>query len=154
MADDVSSRGWGNSSLVRTRGENPLLSSLRIPELYCPIEPAINPAVDTGQAHNEDWVRAFGLVQGDRAFERFRRAKFGRLIARCYPTATAELLYLILDFNAWLFLLDDVHDESEFSNRSEHMRRIHAPLLAILQNHDAIPADKPVAASLADIWHR
>lgn len=126
-----------------------------IPDLYCPIPPAINPAVESAQLHVQAWVRAFGLVQNiGGALQRFNKARFAWLISRTYPLADAEALDLLVQWNTWLFILDDYNDESECSRQPAQLQRFHAQLFAVLQGQRTASADDPFGSSLADVWRR
>ncbi len=125
-----------------------------IPDLHCPIPPAINPGVEAAQQHVQEWAQTFGLVQDEAALERFNKARFAWLISRTYPLADAEALDTVVQFNAWLFLLDDFNDESECSRQPAQLRRLHAQLFAVLQGEGTASADDPFSSSLADVWHR
>jgi 5-epi-alpha-selinene synthase len=102
------------------------------PQLFCPFDPAINPAAARVQQSTTEWAAHFGLISSDRALRRFEHLQYGTLMARAYPSAPAEPLALIADWNTWLFLLDDQCDEQGLGRDPRALAHLHAQLLAIL----------------------
>jgi hypothetical protein len=129
-------------------------SSISLLDLFCPIPPAVNPAVEAAQVRLQNWVQAFGLVQGEAALQRFVEARFAWLLARTYPLADLDALEIVTLWNSWLFLFDDVNDESELSRKPAQLQSLHAKLLAILHGQVAPSSDDPFESSLADVWSK
>ncbi len=130
------------------------MEALVKPALYCPIPSAIHPQVAAIQHHSLQWVRDFGLIAGDVAAERFAAAKFGWLAARAYPWTGLAEAAIVVDWNVWLFLLDDQCDEGGIGSDPAGLRAYCAALSAILRDPDAAPGAEPLARALRDVWGR
>ncbi len=130
------------------------MESLIKPPLHCPIPSAVNPHVEAIQRHSLDWVRAFQLVQGDTALERFAASKFGWLAARAYPDAGLDEACIVVDWNVWLFMLDDQCDEGGIGKDPDRLQAYFAILQAILRDPDVAPCPGPLEQSLRDVWQR
>ncbi|RPE13287.1 hypothetical protein EGT74_07080 [Chitinophaga lutea] len=129
--------------------------SLQLPQIYCPFPSMLNPFAKEAEKHTADWVSRFELVKSEKAWERFRRAKFAMLSARAFPTAGRFELCIAAEFNTWLFLLDDKNDESMFG-KLDYLQMVHSFVTMILQNNVVVAPDEgmPLANSFADLWKR
>ncbi|MGX5819962.1 terpene synthase family protein [Chitinophaga lutea] len=129
--------------------------TLSFPQIYCPFPSMLNPFAKAADQHTTDWVRRFGLVQSDKAWERFRRARFAMLSSRAFPTAGRYELCIAAEFNTWLFLLDDKNDESMFG-KLDFLQMVHSFVSQILQNNAVVapPEGMALASSFADLWKR
>lgn len=115
----------------------------------------LNPFAKEAEKHTADWVSRFELVKSEKAWERFRRAKFAMLSARAFPTAGRFELCIAAEFNTWLFLLDDKNDESMFG-KLDYLQMVHSFVTMILQNNVVVAPNEgmPLANSFADLWKR
>lgn len=129
--------------------------SLQLPQIYCPFTSMLNPFAKEAEKHTTEWVSRFELVKSEKAWERFRRAKFAMLSARAFPTAGRFELCIAAEFNTWLFLLDDKNDESMFG-KLDFLQMVHSFVIMILQNNAVVAPEEgmPLANSFADLWKR
>jgi hypothetical protein len=127
---------------------------LALPTFYCPLPSAINPHVAAIQRHSLDWAQAFHLIHGDAATARFAASKFGWLAARAYPRAGFAEATIVVDWNVWLFVLDDQCDEGGIGKDPARLRAYFATLQAILRDPAGAPCDGPLALALRDVWGR
>jgi hypothetical protein len=88
------------------------MEKIVIPELDCPISPAINENVEIAHNHNIQWACDFKLIPDNgEKYERFCAAKFAWLFARSYPDVSIDELNLLCDLFTWYFVVDDLLDE-------------------------------------------
>lgn len=78
--------------------------------LFCPFEPAINPAYERARAESTQWALDHGLLRSGPAEARFRGLRIPEFVARAYPQAQYEDLRIVMDWTLWGFLADDQHD--------------------------------------------
>lgn len=125
-----------------------------LPHLSCPFPEKISPYANQVHAHTLEWVKYFQLVTDEKAFERLRLSKFGRLAARAYPDAALDRLEIISDWNTWLFVIDDQCDESGLGKHPDQLLNLHNRCLEILSGYPVKPDDVPLIHALYDIYHR
>lgn len=113
------------------------IGEVSVPELYCPLPPAMNPEAEAAQDHTLAWVRRHALVRDEATFERLRASRFGFLIARAYPRAPLSRLAIVSDWNTWLFLMDDECDESGIGRRPQRLRTLHSRFVGVLTSASA-----------------
>lgn len=130
------------------------MESFAIPTFYCPLPSAINAHVEAIQRHSLDWALTFQLLQGDAAVRRFEASKFGWLAARAYPRAGFAEACIVVDWNVWLFLLDDQCDEGGIGRDPDRLRAYFATLQAILHDPAGASCEDPLAWALRDVWER
>ncbi|PSL44913.1 5-epi-alpha-selinene synthase [Chitinophaga niastensis] len=132
------------------------MTSIQFPRIRYPFPSRINQRVQEAHLHVTDWVKSYGLLSTEKALARFGKARFAWLVARAYPEATLEDLYLITDFNAWLFILDDHCDEAEVGKKSDYLRSVMAGLMDVLQNNKQVTLATagPIPAALSNMWER
>lgn len=128
---------------------------IQLPQIYCPFPPAMNRFAEQADIHDTTWVQQFGLVNTEKAKERFRRARFAALSSRAFPTAGRKELFIAAEFNTWLFLLDDKNDESMFG-KMDFLDMIYSAVMSILDNKMVIAPKEvsPLTESFADLWSR
>ncbi|HWB79577.1 MAG TPA: hypothetical protein VG755_31660 [Nannocystaceae bacterium] len=120
-------------------------------QLWCPFEGRINPAMDEAEARSRDWMDAFGLTADARMRRRLGAARPAELAARAYPTAARDELALVTDWNAWLFVHDDVCDATELGRAPLLLQALHAELARAVR---ALPIGvdaPPLVAAFADL---
>jgi hypothetical protein len=125
-----------------------------LPALDCPFPQGLSPHVVAIEAHTLTWVQHFHLVPEPASAYRFRMAQFGALAAATHPTAPCDVLCLLADWCAWLFILDDYCDESGLGKHPDALAVVHRRLLAILRGAHLTPQDDALAQSLADLRQR
>lgn len=120
-----------------------MTQSFTIPAIYCPFPSAISPHADALHQHTLDWVLQFDLVSDEKAWQRLRQSKFGRLAARAYPHAPLDRLEIVADWNTWLFVLDDQCDEWGLGKDPNQLAALHGRCLEILSG--SVPDTEDVA---------
>jgi len=126
----------------------------KLPSLYCPFPPTLNPYVEDAEQHTTEWVRQFNLLPDPSAFRRFCMAEFGSLAALTHPHASRDALDLIADWCSWLFILDDRCDESGLGARPDGLAALHRRLIAILRGALPNTHDESLAHGLYDLQRR
>lgn len=128
------------------------MGDFRIPDLYIPVQAALNPALEGVTADTEAWLEEFGLTPTDEARRHVQRTRVDRLTAWLCPRASSDALLLITQWNAWLFQLDDQFDDDPVRGYQPALwRESFGPLFAVF---DGEVANNRLARSLADLWHR
>lgn len=132
------------------------MTNIQMPAIRYPFPSRINQHAEAAQQHITAWVQEMGLLNTEKAWQRFHKAKFAYLVARAFPDAALHELCLIADFNTWLFILDDKCDEAAEGRKSDYLRSIMAGLTDILQtNAYCRPGEgQPLSAALSSIWER
>ncbi|RAJ10465.1 hypothetical protein LX64_00067 [Chitinophaga skermanii] len=131
------------------------MPSIQLPEIYCPFPTKISRYAQEAEMHTTEWVRAFGLVNSEKAWAKFKRARFAALSARAFPTADKEEVFIAADFNTWLFMLDDQNDEAKFG-KTDFLDMIIHIITNILQGKpvSTSPEGESLAASFSDLIER
>lgn len=127
-----------------------------IPALYCPFPIAIHPLVDEIEAHTNEWVNDFQLLESYEAFVKFRDSQFGHFIGRSFPEADFIRISAWSDLNALLFILDDQIDAQDIIKDKSSFFGLMNRFIEVLENKEpcTIEKDGPVLAALADFWQR
>ncbi|MFD0887126.1 hypothetical protein ACFQ08_21480, partial [Streptosporangium algeriense] len=94
--------------------------------------PEIAQHVEQARDHLERWVDGHGLVRKEAARHRFAHADFAWFAAVTYPTADRESLFLIADWFAWLFLLDDQFDDGAVGRDPDRVRDLMEQMAQVL----------------------
>lgn len=85
---------------------------VKIPDLYCPFDPAVHPAAADVHTQSVAWARAMGLARDDLHVQALHRAKVGWLVGRAFPVADdLPALQIAADWTT-LFCLIDNHIEN------------------------------------------
>jgi len=116
------------------------------------IRPRHSDHEDSARAHVFRWVTEFRLAAGP-ALRRFQAADFPGFVATTYPTADPEMLALVTDWFAWLFLLDDALDDGPTGRDQAATDALMTSLANAISGDDA-RASEPLARALADLWRR
>ena len=124
------------------------------PELYCPLPRAINKHADAIHRGTVDWVRRFELLPDKQAHRAFDTMGLGRLAARTHPNNSPDELQLITDWYAWLFVRDDLGDESRIGRRPKELSALDGRLLDVLEGAELTDLDEPLASALYDLKKR
>lgn len=124
------------------------------PLLLCPFPSSISPHRDEIDAKNLAWLDAFALVASPEARRRARRARFGSLAARAYPTASVDVLCIAAAWASWLCVRDDACDEAGIGADPIAMRAQAEELLGALTCSRAAHARDPLYRALADLRGR
>jgi hypothetical protein len=125
-----------------------------LPSFYCPFPSTLNIHVEAAQQHIGKWVQQFHLITGEKALKRFKAAKFAWLAARAYPTAPLEKLWIVADWNVWLFIHDDQCDEAGIGKRPVQLAQLYDQFRNILLGGVPSLADTALTHALYELWQR
>ncbi|GAA2410798.1 hypothetical protein GCM10010420_44500 [Streptomyces glaucosporus] len=144
MPQTTAEKAAGRDGLVR-----------RTALLEIPFPSAISPDVERARAHTLRWLRDFGLLRGESAFEEYDALRLERAMARFYPRATGEDLMLATDVNGWFFVFDDQFD-GRLGQRPEAVARLLNSLTAVMDEGGPAPGTplNPLVESFRDLWRR
>ncbi|MBA3545087.1 MAG: hypothetical protein H0T76_01245 [Nannocystis sp.] len=85
---------------------------VKIPDLYCPFDPAVHPAAADVHMQSVAWARAMGLARDDQHVQALHRSRVGWLVGRAFPVADRlPALQIAADWTT-LFCLIDNHIEN------------------------------------------
>ena len=104
-----------------------------LPELHYPFPPAVSEHADAIHHDTVRWASRMGLLSETGTHRLFEATGIGRLVARTHPDTPPEELRLISCWYAWLFLQDDMRDESETGRRPGELSGIDARFLEVLE---------------------
>ena len=130
------------------------MDKVKFPKLYCPFPSYVNQHAEAVDNHILEWVNKFNLVTNHEHFERLRKSKFGRLAARAYPDAPLEELKIVAVWNTWLFIRDDLCDESGLGKNPDLLSEVHDELLEVLKGRAPQEYDSALSHALFDIRKR
>ncbi len=125
-----------------------------LPRLRCPFPPVINGHADTIHENTVEWLHRFRVFEGEVAYRNFYATNIGRLAARFHPNASLEILQLVSDWYAWMFLKDDQRDESDFGKHPELLAAANNRYLEILKGTDPRAGEQPLIYALKDLQQR
>jgi hypothetical protein len=150
MSHRPESKGRATGETRRSGTRQIVGKHARVPRLRCPYPSAISPHRDWVEQENLLWLERLGLLRDPQARELARRAMFGSLAARAYPSASREGLAIAAAWATWLFLRDDICDAR--GDRPGDLSRRNAAQLDVLSGQAA--AADPFDAALADLRRR
>lgn len=127
---------------------------VNLPKLYCPFPPAINEHADAVHRGTVDWTRRFELLRDERAYRAFDAMGLGRLTARTHPNSLPDELQLITDWHTWLFIRDDLGDESMIGRRPGELSALDSRLLDVLEGAEPTVRDEYLTRALCDLRRR
>lgn len=137
------------------RGFQCSMSNLTIPKPHCPFPVKINKYFTVAHEHTIAWVEKFGLVAPNRPqSRRFSRAEFAKLAALTHPEIDVEDLKLVTDWHSWLFVHDDICDDSDIGRHAYKLKAMDLPLLAQLRGEAKPNPELPLSVALGDILQR
>ncbi|WP_051714436.1 terpene synthase family protein [Nocardia rhamnosiphila] len=125
------------------------------PGIFCPIEPAIHPAVETVENRSIEWLRAGEFLDDHHQGRALIATKSAEFMARMAPHGCADRLQIASDWAYWGFAFDDRFDRGPLSKdlggfvsyATEIVRVLEAPG-SVLRETD------PLVSSLVDISAR
>lgn len=146
-------------------------------ELFSPHASSLSPHEYSVESHTVPWAIGHKLIAGTaKDIEKLKMWQLARFAARTYPGASEEQLKLACDFNAFLFVCDDVADGMEDkieqaarkrengmtdvtkrALKEEYERRVKAldaRLMAVCKGAEPGCKDHPVVHALHDILVR
>ena len=132
------------------------MTTIMVPELHCPFPARINGQAEAVSAQSFDWARRFGLLTDPGISARFVAGRYGLLAARTHPDAPLDRLAVIADWYGWLFLFDDIGDDTGIGTSAVGLRARTGRFLDILQRPQELspPGDGPFEHALRDLVRR
>jgi 5-epi-alpha-selinene synthase len=108
------------------------------------------------EKHMNDWVSNFGFFDNFEDERKFQSYGYSWLMVYAYPNAGMEEQFIVSDWNAWLFLLDDLNDTSEIGQDYIKLRLRFDYLLRLLRDRTILSreAQDPIAESMCELWSR
>lgn len=126
-----------------------------LPELHYPFSPAISEHADTIHRDTVRWASNMGLLSETKTHRLFDATGIGRLVSRTHPDTQSDELRLISCWYAWLFLQDDMRDESETGRRPGELSNLDARFLEVLEGRcEPERQDMPLVHALYDLYSR
>ncbi|MDH6128327.1 terpene synthase family protein [Kitasatospora sp. GP82] len=101
-----------------------------------------------------DWAREVGLISGLCEEERLTAMRLGAFAALIVPQAAAVDTELTAQWAAFVCLVDDQLDRSEFGTRPDEVGAMFGRLLGVLTEDGPVRHETGVEAALADLWRR
>jgi 5-epi-alpha-selinene synthase len=99
-------------------------------------------------------VRRFGLLPHEQDLRLFDTIGIGRLAAGTHPDFPPAELQLISDWHAWLFILDDLRDDSKFNRDPEKLSAMDSRFLDVLEGKVPNDRDAPLVLALHNLRER
>ena len=127
------------------------------PELDYPFAPAVSEHIEVLDGEIFEWARDTGLLSTERARRLFGGAGLGRLVARTHPDSSLEDLRIIAGWYAWLFLQDDVRDDSAVGQRPGELSTLDERFIEVLEGGASASlrtGEDPLARALYDLRER
>lgn len=125
---------------------------VRIPDLYCPFNPAVHPAAAHVHAESIAWARAMGLARTETHVEALHKARVGWLVGRAFPVADhLPALQVAADWTT-LFCLIDNHIENIRGPALSHVYL--SGLLKVFRDGAAPLIADPFAQAFRDLRER
>lgn len=124
-----------------------------------PVGVAVSPDAEAARRHTIQWLRRFGVFEGDAAIAEYDALRLDRLSAFFYPRAVGAELALANDLNGWFFVFDDQFD-GELGYRPEAVARLVDSVVRITREPLGSPVPpcpagaNPLLASFRDLWRR
>ncbi|NRQ33617.1 hypothetical protein HII36_17425 [Nonomuraea sp. NN258] len=129
--------------------------NLELPPIFCPLEPAINPAVDRVERRAVEWIERFPIYGSDRERAWVVGTNSADFYARFAPYADEEPLLAASLWVYWGFAFDDARcDAGRLSADPAAFAPMAAGLQRALERPNPAPADDAYGRSLQDIAAR
>ncbi|XVQ07391.1 terpene synthase family protein [Spirillospora sp. CA-255316] len=135
-------------------------NQLRVPELWCPIPPAIHPQAVQVEEHLIQWLTHFGYITSPEEEQAARACGYGVLGSRVFPLGPVEITTFGAELIVCTFLLDDEYMErAPMQGRQIDYARNILKFTQILREPDRLPGGIPdnevkYHASLQDLTQR
>ncbi|GGY09866.1 terpene synthase family protein [Streptomyces minutiscleroticus] len=127
-------------------------TSLTIPPFYCPIEPAVHPAVDEVARRATEWIDRFGFCPSETARAWTLGSASAEFYGRFAPDAHLEPLVLAACWTYWAFTFDDVHcDEGELRDKPAEFAAYAGHVQRALETPGPQHYDDPFTAAIHDL---
>ena len=124
-----------------------------LPDIHCPIAPAIHPEARAADTQSIKWMKQFSLCASEAERDRLSKTGCGRLAAHIVPHAAPHALQIISDFCAWNIAFDDEYcDEGPLSELPGLLARTLALIHRAVETPEWTPyIDDRYALALHDI---
>jgi 5-epi-alpha-selinene synthase len=108
------------------------------------------------EKHINDWVRNFGIFDNMEDEQKFQSYCCSWLVTYSCPNAGKEEQFVLADWNAFLFILDDLCDTSEIGQDYTKLSHRFDYLIQLLNDRTYLSKDAqdPIAAYMCEIWSR
>ena len=131
--------------------DNRQVDAFNLPALYSLFPSAISPHADSVHEDTVGWLDRFRVFEDESAHRSFYATNIGGLAARFHPDAPPDILQLVSDWYAWMFIRDDERDESELGRQPERLAAANARYLEILKGLRPSKGGDPLAHALWDL---
>lgn len=109
---------------------------------------------DDIERHATQWLRTFPLIRSERALSALTHIT-GQGVARTFPTAGRDELFLCADLFLWLTAFDDAHGEATGAADPARLLRTTSEYVHLLAGHNEPPGGPSVfGAALRDLLDR
>jgi hypothetical protein len=134
--------------------EGELMSTIALPTLYCPFEPALHPFADAIGEQSIAWALELRMITDKHVVQAVRDVQFDLLVGQAYPNASLNDLRFISDWSMWLLLWDDVCGGPDICDQPRKQAAMHRSMLDILNGASATDSDHSLVHGLYDIRQR
>ncbi|MER5782578.1 hypothetical protein ABT104_12750 [Streptomyces mobaraensis] len=115
----------------------------------------VNPHLDQARESALDWMRRFGLLDGEQAEKEFVDWRLAEVAAFFYPAASAEECCAAAQMMGWYFLPFDDQLDGEIGRRPGTVAAVCNALIGIVHGVSGPEAhDTPTVRAFADLWSR
>jgi terpene synthase-like protein len=120
---------------------------------YCPIAPAVHPAVDAVAARSFAWLERTGVCATERQKKRAVASNGAEFYGRICPEGAEDRLQIAADWIYWAGFFDDTRcDEGPEGDRAHELTLTMGRLLRMLESLDARPCQgDPCLLALHDL---
>jgi hypothetical protein len=113
----------------------------------------VSPHADGARERHLEWVRAAGLVRSEAGLREYESWDLPQAAARTYPHASAEDMYMLMNWFSLAFLFDDQFDAHE-DERAVRVAEVSREMIAIPFRPPGSPPDVacPVTLAWSEVW--
>jgi Terpene synthase family 2, C-terminal metal binding len=113
----------------------------------------VSPHAEGARERHLAWVWAMGMVRSEAGLKEYESWDLPQAAARTYPHATAEDLYMLMNWFSLAFLFDDQFDAAE-PDRATRVGEVARELITIPFRPPGTPPDVPGPITLAwtEVW--
>ncbi|MFC9970534.1 hypothetical protein ACFVH6_06480 [Spirillospora sp. NPDC127200] len=129
-----------------------IATSLDLPPIYCPLEPALHPCVDRIESRAIEWVDRVRFYRDDADRRRVLGTNSAEFYARFAPYGPEHNVQMAAHWVYWGFAFDDARcDDGPYSARPDRFLPMAGSLQRALEAPDADLGDDPLVTALQDI---
>ncbi|MGH3158029.1 MAG: terpene synthase family protein [Streptosporangiaceae bacterium] len=128
------------------------MARITIPDLYCPLPPALSQHAEDAESGLLDWATRIGLIR-DRDTLVLSRNQLGHLSGYVHPQASKEEVVIGAAWAAWLYAYDDALVESVSLGSPDDVHRtgLQARIMAALEDCGEPAFADPLVTAILDI---